>query len=76
MLLQLGHFLLQAHHYTLPPLEGALRDSLGQILQDLKMMPQELEELLKTEMDVSFKDCILKLLLLETETVFSLYPTD
>lgn len=50
MLLQSGHLALQAHHYTLPPLEGALWQSLGQVLQDPRMMTQELEELLKTEM--------------------------
>lgn len=47
-LLQLGHLTLQAHHLPLPPLEGALRESLGQILQDPGMMAQELEEPLKT----------------------------
>lgn len=46
MLLQSGHLPLQAGHYTLPPLEGALWDSLGQVLQDLKVLAQELEELL------------------------------
>lgn len=46
MLLQLGHLTLQAHHYTLPPLKDALWESLGQVLQDPRMMAQELEELL------------------------------
>lgn len=46
VLLQSGHLPLQAGHYTLPPLEGALWDSLGQVLQDLKVLAQELEELL------------------------------
>lgn len=49
MLLQPVHLVLQAHHYTLPPLEDVLWDSLGQVLQDPKMMAQELEELLITE---------------------------
>lgn len=46
MLLQSGQLTLQAGHYTLPPLEGALRDSLSQVLQDLKVLAQGLEELL------------------------------
>lgn len=58
MLLQSCHLTLQAHHYTLPPLEGALWDSLGQVLQDPTMMAQELKELLITERVRNVKDGI------------------
>lgn len=47
--LQSDHLALQARHYALPPLEGAVRDPPGQLLQDVKVVAQEPEELLDTQ---------------------------
>lgn len=56
VLLQSSHLILQVHPCTLPPLEGALWDPLGQVLQDPEMVAQELEELLITEKARNVKD--------------------
>ncbi|TNN39880.1 hypothetical protein EYF80_049952 [Liparis tanakae] len=47
--LQSGHLALQARHYALPPLEGAVRDPPGQLLQNVKVVAQEPGELLDTQ---------------------------
>lgn len=67
MLVQSVYLTLQAHHYTLPPLKGALWDSLGQVLQDPGMTAQELEELLITERIREVQDDISKLLFVDTK---------
>lgn len=53
LLLQLDNLILQGHYYTLPPLEGTLWDSVGQVQQDPRMMAQELKELLETVMEAN-----------------------
>lgn len=44
---KMSDLILQGPHYALPPLDGALWESLCHALQDPKMMAQELEELLE-----------------------------